>query len=113
MMIGPAPMIRMLWMSVRFGTGSPSARALAQVLLGELQLRLQAAQHHMIEALEERLQVVRPGARLRVPLEAERRVVGEGEALQAPVEERAVGRAHILRQRRLIDREAVILAGDE
>src|SRR5579871_4437806 len=117
MMIGPAPMIRMLWMSVRLGiyfTGlnrlrrfrrtllrrppakgaafagcSSTARLLAaQRVLGELELRLEPPQHEVVEALEERAHVVRSRARLRVSLEAERRPVGEGDSLQRAVEQR-------------------------
>src|SRR5580698_2414424 len=106
MMIGPAPMIRMLWMSVRLPTLLAAAH-------GHLQLRLQAAQDEVIEQLEQRLEVVRSGARLGVPLETECRAVLEGDALQRAVEQRAVRRPDVVRQRRLIDGEAVILAGDE
>src|SRR5580704_15780833 len=114
MMIGPAPMIRMLWMSVRLGTALRAADHLAaQVVLGEPQLGLQAAQHQVVEALEQRLQIVRPRARLGMALEAERRPILEGDALERAVEQRAVRRLDPRRQSRLIDREAVILAGDE
>src|SRR5215469_11703646 len=123
MMIGPAPMIRMLSMSVRFGItslaefagcSSPRPRLLAsQCVLGELQLRLQTAQHEVIEALEERPHVVRSRARLGMALETEGRAVGESETLERAVEERAMRRLHGRGQRRFIDRETVILAGDE
>src|ERR1700756_4437101 len=112
--MGPAPMIRMLWMSVRLGTASASARLLtAQVLLGDLQLRLEPPQHQVIEALEEPTQIVRTGARLRMALETENRPLREGEALQRTVEQRAVRRHDSLGQRALIDREAVVLTGDK
>src|SRR5215471_11354661 len=112
--MGPAPMIRMLWMSVRFGTDSVSARLLtAQVLLGDLQLRLQPPQHQMIEALEEPAQVVWTGARFRVALKAEDRPLLEGKPLERAIEERAVRRHDSRGERALIDRETVILAGDE
>src|SRR5271170_6613248 len=101
MTMGPAPMMRMLWMSVRLGMRLASAGALAQRLFREFQLRLQPAQHEVIEALEERLQIVRPGARLGVSLEAKRRPVVKSEALQRAVKERAVRGLHLLRQRRL------------
>src|SRR5579883_2449957 len=112
MMIGPAPMMRMLLMSVRFGM-SAGSRLSARLLLGLSELTLQPPQHQMIEALEERLQIMRARARLRMALEAECRPIVEGEALQRAVEERAVRRAHIRGQSGLIDREAVVLAGDE
>src|SRR6185437_7549853 len=123
MTMGPAPMMRMLWRSVlfmrhastRLRQPSRSHRGLlpARLLLGEAQLRLQPPQHQMIEALEERLQIVRARARLRMALETERRPILEGETLERAVEERAVRGPHVGRQRRLVDREAVILAGDE
>src|SRR6516162_3506534 len=114
MTIGPAPMIRMLWMSVRLGTGSAPARLLApQVLLGGLQLRLQPPQHQVIEALEQRAQIVRARARFRMALEAEHRALLKGETLQRAIEERAVSRNDPLRQRALIHRKAVILTRDE
>src|SRR5579885_3898544 len=112
MMIGPAPMMRMLRRSVRLGMSTASG-LMARLLLCLAQLRLQAAQHQVIEALEERLQVVRARARLRVALEAECRTILEREALERAVEERAVCGAHVGGQRRFIDGEAVILAGDE
>ena len=46
-------------------------------------------------------------------LEAEHRLVGPGKALQRAVEERHVRHAHVGRQRRGIDGEAVILARDQ
>src|SRR6185312_13729441 len=119
MMIGPAPMMRMLFMSVRLGTevlsraGSATAGLAACLFLGLAKLGLKPAQHQVIEALEERLQIVRARTRLRVALEAECRPVLEGEALERAVEERAVRGAHVGRQSRLIDGEAVILTGDE
>src|SRR6185312_13928812 len=107
MMIGPAPMIRMLWMSVRLPTRSAAARLAAQVFLRQLQVGLQPTQHEVIEALEQRPQVVRSGTRLRVPLEAEHRALPERDPLQRAVEQRAVRGLHALRERGLIDREAV------
>src|ERR1700722_739982 len=95
MTIGPAPMMRMLCRSVRLGM-SAAAGALAQRLFGQFQLRLQAAQHQVVEALEQGLQVMRTGARLGVPLEGEGRAVGEAESLQRAIEERAGGRRKVL-----------------
>src|SRR5579862_7177426 len=115
MMIGPAPMMRMLWMSVRLGIGRHSARPrargvakpaaisaastaahpLSHVLFSQLQLRLQATQHEVVEALEQRAQVVWAGARLGMPLEAEHRPLAECESLQRAVEQRAVRRLHL------------------
>src|ERR1700741_1262864 len=114
MMMGPAPMMRMLWMSVRFGTVSAPARLLApQVLFGDLQLRLQPPQHQMIEALEEPAQVVRAGARLGVSLEAEHRPLRGSESLQRAIEQRAVRRHPPGGQRALIHGEPVVLTRDE
>ena len=61
---------------------------------------LQAAHHQEHEVLEERPQVVRARARLRVALEAERRPVRARDALQRAVEQRPVRRLQRLRQRR-------------
>ena len=58
-----------------------------------------------------RAHLVRPGARFGVSLEAERRVVGARDALQRAVEQRAVrGACTFAGKRRLVDREAVVLA---
>ena len=88
-------------------------RGALRELLGRAQLVLQPPEHQVIEAVEQRLQVVRAGARFGMALEAERRLVLEREALQRAVEQRAMRGAHVRRQRRLIHREAVVLAGDE
>src|SRR5579862_4951697 len=114
MTIGPAPMIRMLWMSVRLGTLSAHRRLLAaQGFVGDSQLRLQPPQHQVIEALEQRAQFVRTGARLRMALEAERGTVLERDALQRPIEQRAMRRAQAFRECCFVDREPVVLTGDE
>src|SRR5579862_3140207 len=114
MMIGPAPMIRMLWMSVRLGTLSAHRRLLAaQGFVGDPQLRLQPPQHQVIEAFEQRAQLVRTGTRLRMALEAERGTVLKRDALQRPIEQRAMRRAHAFRERCLVDREPVVLTGNE
>ncbi len=61
MTMGPAPMIRMLWMSVR--------RGMVQLqCLGTRtfpQLVLQAADHRLRESVEQRQQVMRAGAGFR------------------------------------------------
>src|SRR5690348_7994696 len=98
MMIGPAPMIRMLSRSVRFGMSPRS------VLLPF---------HRVDEAIEQVADVVRTGARLRMALEAERGTVLQRDALQAAVEQRLMRDAHVRGQRLLVDREAVVLARDE
>src|SRR5450631_4361759 len=99
MMIGPAPIRRMLSMSVRLGTGREQL--------------LQSLQHQMVEAIKERAHIVRAGTRLRMTLKAKRRVLFEGKSLKRAIKERAMGCAHGVRQRRLVNGEAVILAGDE
>src|SRR5437879_8895867 len=93
MTIGPAPMMSTLLMSVRLG--------------------IAALLHHLREAVEEVADVVRPGARLGMPLEAECRPVGAREALQAAVEQRYVRGLEVRRKRGRVDREAVVLAGDD
>src|SRR6266849_2221001 len=93
MTMGPAPMMSTLLISVRLGTRS---------LL-----------HQLCEAIEEIANVVRPGARLGMPLEAERRPIGARKALQAAVEERNVGRFQVRRERIRVDCEAVVLTGDD
>src|SRR5438874_1859560 len=93
MTIGPAPMMSTLLMSVRLGTP--------------------ALLHHPCEAIEEISDVVRPGARFGMPLEAERRTVGASETLQAAVEERNMGGLEVRREGVRVDREAVVLAGDD
>src|SRR5258706_14460332 len=92
MTIAPAPMISTLLMSVRLGTP--------------------ALLHQLREAIEEIPNVVRSRARFGMPLEAERRPVGAGKALEAAVEERNMGRPQDRRERIRVDRKAVILAGD-
>src|SRR5690242_15836128 len=98
MMIGPAPMIRMLSRSSRRGIFLNCLRSMA------------IGFHGGREALKQRLQVVGPGARLGVALERESRPIGALDALQGAVEQRAVRGTHVLRQRVLLHGEAVILA---
>src|SRR5437764_9086893 len=98
MMIGPAPMIRMLSMSVRLGIAFSSCLPLF---------------HHLREAVEEIAKIMGTGACFRMALEAERRLVCERETLKGAVEERNMRHARRGWKRRGIDREAVILAGDQ
>src|SRR5262245_65911961 len=93
MTIGPAPMIRMLLMSVRFGI--PSSLLL----------------HQRGEAVKQVPDVARSRARLRMALEAERRAVGPCEALQAAVQEGHMRRAKRRGQAGRIDRHARDRAG--
>src|SRR2546426_6387197 len=93
MTMGPAPMMSTLLMSVRLGT--------------------LALLHQLCEAIEEVPDVVRPGARFGMPLKAERRPIGACEALQAAVEERNMGRSEVRRERVRVDREPVVLAGND
>src|SRR5438445_819107 len=93
MTVAPAPMISTLSTSLRLGTRS---------LL-----------HQLCEAIEEVPDVVRPGARFGMPLKAERRPIGACEALQAAVEERNMGGLEVRRERVRVDREPVVLAGND
>ena len=68
--------------------------------------------HQRSETVEQVADVVRPGAGLGVTLEAEGRAVGARQALQRAVEQRHMRRTQVGRQRRLVHREAVVLAGD-
>src|SRR5574340_866266 len=52
------------------------------------------------------------GARFGMPLEAERRRIGAGDALQRAVEQRNVGAAQIGGQGRRVHRKTVVLASD-
>ena len=63
--------------------------------------------------LEQRRRVVRAGTGFRMSLEAERRLVSAMHALQAAIEQGLVRDAQSVRQARLVNREAVILAGDQ
>ncbi len=72
-----------------------------------------AALHQLDEAVEQIPEIVRTRARLGVALEAERRLVGPGEALQRAVEQRHVRDARGCGKRRRIDGKAVILARDQ
>src|SRR4051794_2035850 len=93
MMIGPAPMMRMRWMSLRLGIF---------VFL-----------HHRREAIEQGGDVMRAGRGFGVALEAEGRAVGAGEALQRAVKQRDVGDAAVVRQAGGVDCEAVVLRGNQ
>src|SRR5690349_8754737 len=96
MMIGPAPMMRMLLRSVRLG----------------ILLSLFVSLHECREAIEEVADVVRAGRSLRMALEAERGLVDAGEALERVVEQAYVRGTQVGRQALLVDRESVVLAGD-
>src|SRR5580700_8989734 len=56
---------------------------------------------------------MRTGTRLRMSLEAESRPIGPADALQGAVEERSMRRSQGVGQRRFIDGEAMVLAGDQ
>src|ERR1051326_320113 len=90
MTIGPAPMIRIDLMSLRFGIA-----------------------HQPGETIEEVTDVVRPRTRLRMALETKRCPVGAGQALEGTVEERNVRRPQVLRERGGIDGEAVVLRSND
>src|SRR5450631_4590576 len=98
MMIGPAPMIRMLWMSVRLGmTGCLPFRRLLLGRIAAAGIRLHALDHEVHEVLEQQAQIMRPGAGLGMPLKAEGRPVGARAPLQRAVEQRPVRGAQSLR----------------
>src|SRR5579862_3078203 len=98
MMMGPAPMMRTLSRSVRFPTASAAFRSF--LLLhrrAAARIRLDALDHQIHEVLEQEAQIVRPRARLGVPLKPEGRPIGAGQPLERAVEERAVRGAQRLR----------------
>src|SRR5690349_5749772 len=90
MTIGPAPMIRMLFMSLRFGIA-----------------------HQFVEAIEQIADVVWPRTRFRMPLKTERGTIGPCEPLEGTVEQGYMGRPQVSADRRGIDGEAVVLARDD
>src|SRR6188768_1561028 len=94
MTIGPEPIRRMVWRSVRFGTSA--FRSLDQV----------------DEAPEEITRVVRTGRRLRMILDGEERLLGVREPLDRLVVQIEVGERRLAFQRVDVDREAVVLRGD-
>src|SRR5579859_1322138 len=112
MMMGPAPMIRMLWRSLLLGMELASSR----FLFGGIAVAgvgLDALDHQVHEMLEQQLQVMRAGTRFGMPLKAERRAVRACDALQRTVEQRAVRGPQVARQRRFVHRETMVLARDE
>src|SRR4030095_16077251 len=112
MTIGPAPMIRTLWISVRLGnhistrTASTFRHFLAS--LARRALRIEAIVNHRDEAAERGAHFVRARARFGMSLEAESRPVGALDALQRAVEQRLVRDLHVRAERGLVDREAVV-----
>src|SRR5512135_2642825 len=90
MTMGPAPMIRMLFKSVRLG------------MVG----------HQLNKSVEQIAHVVRAGAGFGVSLKAEGGRVGTRDALQRTVEQRNMGAANIRGKRRRVHRKAVVLTGD-
>src|SRR5260370_20306732 len=114
MMIGPAPMMRMLLMSVRFGiTALNDCVAVFCALrlcvyLSRYFLRF----HQRDKAIEQVGNIVRSRRRFGVPLEAERGFVGAREALQRAVEQRRVRDLCVSGLRGGIDGETVILRRD-
>src|SRR6185295_10408630 len=102
MMIGPAPMIRTLLMSVRLGM-FVSARESAMRLVPF---------HHSNETVEQITDVMRSGTCFRMPLKTKCRLVGPGKTLEASVKQRNVRNFDICRQRCRVHRESMVLAGD-
>jgi len=97
MTIGPAPITRMLLMSVRLGIRLFLALALVD---------------HVDEAIEQVMAVGRAGRGLGMVLDREGRLVGAAQALVGAVEQRDVRDLGALRQRLRNDAEAVVLRGD-
>src|SRR6516164_10658935 len=91
MTMGPAPMMRMLLMSRRLGM---------------------PRRHHVDEALEEIIAVLRAGTRLGMILHGEHRPIPEAQALIAAVEKRDMRDLRLCREGFGEDAEAVVLAGD-
>src|SRR6185436_16315150 len=90
MTIGPAPMIRIDLMSLRFGIA-----------------------HQLRKPIEQIPYVVGPRAGLGVTLEAKRRSIRPGQPLEGTVEERNMRRPQGRRYGGGIDREAVVLTGHD
>src|SRR5450631_1141231 len=107
-MMGPAPIMRMLWRSVLLGMELPSSRFLFDGI-AVAGIRLDALDHQVHEMLEQQLQVVRTGTRLGMSLKTERRPVGARDALQRTVEQRAMRGPQVARQRGLVHRETMVL----
>src|SRR5688572_23576190 len=115
MTIGPAPMIRIERRSVRFGMASNETRD-GGYRLRRLSFHPAACGFRLVhqrrEPIKKVVDVVRPGARLRMPLKAERGTIGERETLQAAVEQRDVRNACVRGQGGGVDGETMILARD-
>src|SRR6266540_2543921 len=90
MTIGPAPMMRTLFMSVLFGMFF----------------------HHACEPVEEISDVVRPRAGFGVALKTKCRPVGPRESLKRAIKQRYVSRPKVGGHRRRVYSKAVVLAGD-
>src|SRR5262249_60820379 len=82
-------------------------------LLMSVRLGTLALLHQFREAVEQIADVVRAGARLRVPLEAERWSVSPRQSLKRPIKERNVSGTEIGRHRRRVDCKTVVLTGDD
>src|SRR3954451_15652373 len=89
MTIGPAPMMRMLFRSLRFGIA-----------------------HQRGKAVEQITDIVRPGASFGMALEAEGWAIGSCDPLKGTVEERDVRRPQVGAQGCRVDGEAMVLAGN-
>src|SRR5438876_1106203 len=107
MTIGPAPMIRIDWMSLRRGMQEPREENEASYFRS-----LGPTVDQIDEALEEIMTVLRAGRSLRMVLHREDRLALNLQPFVGIVEERDVRRSHAKRQGGRIDHEAVILAGD-
>src|SRR6516225_1248006 len=93
MTIGPAPMIRMLWRSLRLG--------------------MRTILHRTDETIEKVGNVARARRGFGVALEGKSRTIGPRESLQGTIEQRHMGHAAVSGQRFRIHSEAMILRGDK
>src|SRR5579871_3817321 len=89
-----------------------AATKVPRSVMPNMRARSSGLAHEADEAVKQVRDVVRAGARFRMALEAEGRLVGAGQALQRAVEQADVRRAQVGRQRLGVDREAVVLARD-
>ena len=118
MRIGPEPITITCWMSVRLGIRLLSRAVLHDGSRADGGPAVPGGLHQVHEALEQRRRVVRAGRGLRVELDAERRRVGQPQALHHVVVEADVADLHRPvggvggPVERGVDGEAVVVAGD-
>src|SRR3569833_819097 len=98
MMIGPAPMIRMLLISVRLGIFLLLHHRLA---------------HEPYEAIEQVGNIGRPRRRLQKALKTERRLIGARKTLQRTFKQRHKKNTTKSQQQLRIDRKTMVLRRDQ